>query len=195
MRKDNGFSLIEIMIAIAIMTTGLVALAGALVIGVTLPQRARKQEIAKQLANTIMESVIAAKESSPLGFETFDLLTFRGGSVTNARFEQGEADMLDAGPDGVYCTCDDGKTGAYNATCSTVGSNVVRIELNPGPDKVYSSRADNVSQGLLEYRRELIIRDISTGLKEFEVRVHYRTPISDRETVTVICQLTNFRRL
>src|SRR6185503_6942614 len=103
MRDKEGFSLIEIMIAILIVTTGLLALSAALIIGVTLPGRARQQEIAKQLANSIMESIIAAKESSRPGFSTFESLNFTT-SNPPGRFVPGVAAMLEPGPDGVYGT-------------------------------------------------------------------------------------------
>ncbi|MEW6730635.1 MAG: hypothetical protein AB1489_04790 [Acidobacteriota bacterium] len=198
MKASMGFSLLEVIIAILIMTTGLVALAGTLVVGVTLPQRARKQEIAKQLANTIMESIIAAKESSPPGFDTFDSLSYRT-SIPPGRFLQGETDMLIAGPDGVYGTCDDGRTDAFNINCPGLGTNVMRIEPDPGPDGIYDNtstgRTDNPTIALFDFRREVFIRDPEPGYKEIEVRVYYTTPTKSRETVSLICRLANFRRL
>lgn len=190
-----GFSLIEVLIAIVIITAGLIALSGALVVGVTLPQRSRQQELAKQLANTIMESVISAKEAARPGFTNFDSISY---TTNGGRFVPGITAMLTPGPDGIYCTCDDGKSGVFSDTCSGLGTQVVTASLDPGPDGRYDTAGDNRSNALLNFTREIIIRDLTTTpvtLKEIEVRVYFSTPTGARERVTLICQLSNFRTL
>jgi type II secretory pathway pseudopilin PulG len=202
MKGEKGFSLIEIMIAILIVTTGLLALSAALIIGVTLPGRARQQEIAKQLANTIMESIIAAKESSRPGFNSFDSLNFTS-SNPPGRFLPGVAAMLEAGPDGVYGTCDDGQPpGTFNPNCPGLGSRVMQLDVDPGSDGIYSRddrgndrSADNRKRRLFAFTREIRINNISANTKEIEVRVNYSTPTGSRDTVRLVCQLTNFRTL
>jgi type II secretory pathway pseudopilin PulG len=201
MRQEKGFSLIEIMIAILIVTTGLLALSAALIIGVTLPGRARQQEIAKQLANTIMESIIAAKESSRPGFSTFESLNDNTGNPPG-RFRSGVTTMLVAGPDGVYGTCDDGQTGAFNPTCGSFGTNVMEFDIDPGGDGIYTrddkgidKRADNRKRKLFMFTREIKITNINTNTKEFEVIVNFSTPTGSRDKVKLVCRLTNFRTL
>jgi type II secretory pathway pseudopilin PulG len=198
MRKDTGFSLVEVIIAILIMTAGLIALSGALIIGVTLPKRARQQEIAKQLANMIMESIIAAKETAPPGFNSFESLTFTD-STPSGRFVRGVSVMLEPGPDGVYCTCDDGVSpGPFSSTCpSTPGTLAMQYEIDPGPDGIYSvpNKTDNRKSQLLGFTREVIIQDLGPGIKQIEVRVNYPTPTRNQETVSLICQLNDFKRL
>jgi type II secretory pathway pseudopilin PulG len=195
MKEDKGFSLIEVVIAILLMTTGLIALAGALIVGVTLPRRARQQEIAKQMANTIMESIIAAKEALPPGFSTFEQLSYTD-SVIPGRFLKDEMVILEPGPDGVYGTCDDGRTGSFDLNCpNSLGTIAPRVEIDPGPDGAYSNKSDNRTTSLLGFSYQVIIQDLSTSTKLIEVRVYYPTPISDRETITLSCQLSNFKKL
>jgi prepilin-type N-terminal cleavage/methylation domain-containing protein len=197
-RDQKAFSLIEVIIAILIMTGGLLALSGALIIGVTLPKKARQQEIAKQMANMIMESIIAAKETAPPGFTTFENLSYTD-SNPPGRFVRGVAVMLEPGPDGVYCTCDDGQApGAFNSVCPTsLGTIAIQVEIDPGPDGIYSSpnKTDNRKTQLLGFTREVIIQDLSTGIKQIEVRVNYPTPTRNQETVSLICQLNDFKKL
>lgn len=196
--KQIGFSLIEVVIAVLIMTTGLLALSGALVIGVNLPQRMRRQETAKQLASTIMESIITAKETSPPGFSSFESLSYTDGTPAG-RFTHGPNVMLDAGPDGVYCTCDDGQpSGPFNAACpGTPGTLAMQIDIDPGPDGIYSAPngTDNRKSQMLGYTREVIIQDLSVGIKQIEVRVTYPVSYRSSETVNFICQLNDFKKL
>jgi type II secretory pathway pseudopilin PulG len=209
-RQDKGFSLIEIVIAIIIMTFGLVALAGLLVVGVTLPQRARQQEVAKQLANEIMESIIFAKESNPSGFNTFDAFNY-GNNHAEGRFvsSTGNANitkMLTAGPDGVYGTCDDGQSGNTFSNCAgsgsgSLGTNLLSFTIDPGKDGLYSTTTGvnaNKTQQLLNYSREVVIKDLTpppVSAKEIEVTVFYQTPLGTQEKVVLVCRLTNFKTL
>jgi prepilin-type N-terminal cleavage/methylation domain-containing protein len=196
--SEKGFSLVEVVIAILIMTAGLLALSGALIIGVTLPQRARNQEIAKQMANMIMESIIAAKENAPPGFTTFESLSYTDGTPPG-RFTRGVSLMLEPGPDGVYCTCDDGLApGVFDPNCpGSLGTLAMQVEIDPGPDGIYSSpnKTDNKKSQMLGYTREVIIQDLSVGIKQIEVRVNYPTPTGRKETVSFICQLNDFKKL
>lgn len=210
LKQDKGFSLVEIVIAIIIMATGLVALAGLLVVGVTLPQRARQQEVAKQLANEIMESIIFAKESNPSGFNTFNSISY-GTNHAEGRFVSAGSNpnitkMLSAGPDGVYGTCDDGQTGSNFVNCAgttgSLGTNILTVTIDPGKDGNYSTITGtdmvNKTQALLNYSREIIIRDLTAipvSAKEVEVNVFYQTPLGTKEKVSLICRLTNFKTL
>jgi type II secretory pathway pseudopilin PulG len=195
MRGERGFSLIEVVLAILLMTAGLVALAGALIVGVTLPKRARQQEIAKQLANTVMESIIAAKEALPPGFSTFEQLTYTD-TIPSGRFIKDEMLMLEPGPDGVFGTCDDGRTGAFDPVCpSNPGTLTMKVDIDPGPDGVYSNTSDNNTTQLLGFTYKVIIQDLSPSTKLVDVEVYYQTPLSNREIVKLSCQLSNFKKL
>ena len=105
--------------------------------------------------------------------------------------------MLEPGPDGVYCTCDDGQpAGPFNATCpGTLGTIALQVETDPGPDGIYSNKSDNRKSQLLGFTREVIIQDLSAGIKQIEVRVNYPTPTKNFETVSLVCQLNDFKKL
>lgn len=201
MKQQQGFSLIEVVIAILILTAGLIALAGALISGVTLPQRARQQEIAKQLANEIMESIIFAKEAAPPGFDSFDSLAYTddGGRFVRNATNPNISKMLEAGPDNVFGTCDDGQNPGTVQPCGAALGNVMReYSIDPGADGRYSTTTNNRRLQLLNYSREIIIRDLTPApvtLREIEVRVTYLTPTGAPQTVSLICRLTNFRTL
>jgi hypothetical protein len=48
---------------------------------------------------------------------------------------------------------------------------------------------------LLGFTREVIIQDLSAGIKQIEVRVNYPTPTKNFETVSLVCQLSDFKKL
>ncbi len=190
MKREQGFSLIEVVIAMLVIAVGMLALSAALVIGVTLPGRARQQEIAKHMASAIMESIIAAKESPRPGFTSFASIDY----APAGRFVAGVAPMLEAGPDGVYGTCDDGQPSPGTVgTCPGFGPRIVQLTNDPGPDGNYTTTADNRTRRLVDFTREVVITNDSGGeVKNITVRVTYGTPTGVRETVTLMCRLTNF---
>lgn len=197
--KNNkrGFSLIEILIAIVIITIGLVALSGALVVGVTLPQRSRQQAIAKQIANNILETIIAAKESAKPGFDTFGTFNSTMPLAGGGRFTGGVNVLLTPGPDGVYGTCDDGTAGVFNPVCGAVGVQLVMVDVDPGPDGKYQPPfdVDNTKLPLLNFTRQIEITDISTATKQVDVTVSFPSPLGGRDKVKLSTQITNFRLL
>ncbi len=197
MKQEKGFYLIEVVIAIVVMAVGLLALSGTLVVGVTLPEYARKRETANRLANAIMENIIAAKETSRPGFTSFTNLSY---SDAGGRFippvgtrdsSLGAMAMLEAGVDGVYGTIDDGPL-------------PMRMQLDPGPDGLYTARryptdtawpGDDKTKPLTEYTYKVFITDLAVGSKQIEVRVYFLSPSGSADSISLICQLSDYRTL
>lgn len=199
-KNQKAFSLIEVVIAIVIITIGLVALSGGLVVGVTLPYRSKQQAIAKQLANTVMETVISAKESAKVGFSSFDDFNATPPVASPGvirRFTGQITAILTTGPDGVYGTCDDGQTGAFNpaASCTGVGTNLVTMDITPGSDGKFSTTGDNKKVQLLGFTRQVQISDIGPATKQIDVTVNYPNATGGRETLTLSTQIANFNVL
>ena len=69
------------------------------------------------------------------------------------------------------------------------------MDIDPGPDGAYSTAGDNRTSQLLGFSYQVIIQDINSSTKLIEVKVYYPTPISNRETVSLSCQLSNFKTL
>ncbi|MBI4850549.1 MAG: prepilin-type N-terminal cleavage/methylation domain-containing protein [Acidobacteria bacterium] len=199
-KNQKGFSLIEVLISIVIITIGLVALSGGLVVGVTLPQRSKQQTLAKQLANSIMETIITAKESGKPGFSSFSdfnsTISPPGPPAVN-RFTGVVAAALTAGPDGVYGTCDDGRTGTFDAMapCPSLGTNLVTLDITPGLDGQFSTTADNKRVPLTSFTRQVVITDVGPATKQIDVTVNYPNATGGRESLTLSTQIANFNVL
>jgi prepilin-type N-terminal cleavage/methylation domain-containing protein len=198
--RDSGFSLIELLIAIAVISTGLLALTGTLVLGISLPQRARNQVIAKQIANTIMETIISTKEAPRGSFANFSDFSQAGAG----RFDGQNRSILIAGPDGVYGTCDDGSTSTSLVSCSggspSVGTTTLAIYRSPGADGRYDTINDNERVSLTNFTRTVTITDVpGTGspatVKEVRVQVFYPGIGNVRESVNLVCRISSFRTL
>jgi prepilin-type N-terminal cleavage/methylation domain-containing protein len=199
-KNQKGFSLIEVLIAIVIITIGLVALSGGLVVGITLPQRSKQQTLAKQYANSIMETIITAKESGKPGFSTFtDFNSTSSPAPAPAinRFNGLVAAALTAGPDGVYGTCDDGRTGTFDpmSGCPGFGTNLLTLDITPGLDGRFSTTADNKKTALLSFTRQVVITDITPATKQIDVTVNYPNATGGRESLTLSTQIANFNEL
>src|SRR5271154_1319297 len=64
-----GFSLLEVVISMAILTVGLVSLLGVFGLAMASTQTSQQDMIAKQLANEAMESLVTARNTSQLGWD------------------------------------------------------------------------------------------------------------------------------
>jgi hypothetical protein len=143
-----------------------------------------------------METIIAAKESAKTGFDTF--ATFNSTMpLVAGRFTGGVQNLLTPGPDGVYGTCDDGTTGVYNPVCGSLGTQLVMVDVDPGPDGKYQApfNVDNTKLPLLNFTRQVEITDINNATKQIDVTVNYPNPLGGRDKVVLSTQITNFRLL
>ena len=67
-QAESGFSLLEVMISMVILTVGLVSLLGVFGLAMATTQTSQQNMIAKQLANEAYESIVTARNSSQLSW-------------------------------------------------------------------------------------------------------------------------------
>jgi prepilin-type N-terminal cleavage/methylation domain-containing protein len=101
-RSENGFSLIEVMVAIAILSAGLMSLVGVFALGVQRMTLSTPMLLAREKAREAVESVHAARDNGELAWNT--VLNTNAGGV----FLTGEQDLRVPGNDGLVNTVDDG---------------------------------------------------------------------------------------
>ncbi len=68
-RVEGGFSLIEVVISMAILTVGMVSLLGVFGLAMASTQTSQEDMIAKQLGNESYESIVTARNTSQLGWD------------------------------------------------------------------------------------------------------------------------------
>ncbi len=145
--KQDGFSYIDVMIAIVIMLVGVLALVGALAANVVRSLESEKRTIGKQLALSTIESIMAAKDIERPGVvDGWDSIQNVQTSVPvgeiNGIFVTGYTPVrVEEGWDGVYGTVDD--------ACLGSGSCAV------------SGRPTNTSALIPGFQREIVITDIA----------------------------------
>lgn len=145
-RNEKGFSYIDVMIAIVIMMVGVLALVGALTANLMRSFEAERRIIAKQMALSTIESIMAAKEIDRPGildgWESIKNVVASPPSGTiNGIFLTGWCPIREEmGYDGVAGTIDD--------ACSGTGSCIV------------AGRPANTSPIIAGYQRQIVITDV-----------------------------------
>src|SRR5258706_11370163 len=67
-RAEGGFSLLEVVISMAVLTVGLVSLLGVFGLAMASTQTSQQDMIAKQLANEALESIVTARNTSQVSW-------------------------------------------------------------------------------------------------------------------------------
>src|SRR5580658_4711966 len=96
-QSENGFTLIEVMISIVIMTVGILALIASFATAVTATASAQEDLIARHKALDAMESIYAARNSQQLPFTSINNTSASPPGI----FLPGAQQLLCAGPDGL----------------------------------------------------------------------------------------------
>ncbi len=115
-RPEAGFSYVDVMIAIVILSVGILALMSGIAGAVMQSKGQETQLLAKQVASSTMESIMSLKETDPsrLGWKAVGNVNTNwdeSAGVYRGIFVTGEQNVLeDAGADQVIGTADD--TGA-----------------------------------------------------------------------------------
>ena len=163
-RLQHGFSLLEVVISMAILTIGLVSLAGVFGLAMASTQESQQDMIAKQIANEALESIVTARNTAQVTWDSIQN-TSDGGIFLNG-FQQA---YMPAG-DGILGTADD-VTGAQYVTIT-----------EPGPDGVYGT-SDDISLPLANYQRQVQIQPVTdangiviSSLRAINVTVRYNAP-------------------
>jgi type II secretory pathway pseudopilin PulG len=160
-----GFSLLETLIAMGILATGLLSMAGVLALGMGHLAGASASLIAREKAREAVESVHTARDTRVITWA--QIRNQANGGV----FLDGDQPLRTPGPDGLVNTADD--TG---------------IEEVPGPgeDKLLGT-ADDVRTPLSTYSRQILISELLTNgapnatLRQVQVIVTYRVGESVRK--------------
>lgn len=160
-RPDAGFSLIEALIAMLILTVALMALAQVLYTGLAIASTSSPNLVAREKAREAIESVHTARDTHTILWAQIrnetaptncpDGTTATGGGV----FIEGDVAMEAPGPDGLVNTDDDDGE-----------------EMLPGPDNEFGTTDDVPLSG---YSRQIDICDVddNDNLRRITVTIRY----------------------
>jgi len=161
-RPQKGFTLIEVMVSMAIMTVGLVCLLGVFGLAMAATQSSQQNAIAKQLANEAMEGILTARETATVTWA--QIQNTGSGGIFLSGFQPIDC----AGVDGIIGTADDAACGAQT------------LQM-PGPDGIFGT-ADDVFLPLTNYQRSITLAPaLDSG----------GNPIPTLNTVIITVQYTN----
>lgn len=180
--RQRGFSLLEVVISMAVLTVGLVSLLGVFGMAMAASQTSQEDMIAKQLANEALEGVVTARNTAQAQWNSIQNVT-DGGIFLN-----GLQLVYMAGGDGILGTADDITTGQIQAL------------VEPGPDGIYKT-ADDVTVSLSNYQRQIQIQpvvdsngQIIASLRAINVTVQYNTPgMRSPKTYTLTSLISQYR--
>lgn len=153
-RGEEGFTLIETMVAAGILVAGLLAVAQVFVVGMAHLATSSAAVVAREKAREAIESVHTARDT-----RTITWAQIRNASAGGV-FRDGDEALLVVGPDGLVNTADDGPG--------------VEVLLLPGPDNQLGT-PDDRRVPLNGYFRSIEIRDIpgSTTLRQLRVTLRF----------------------
>lgn len=161
-QSQGGFSLIEVMVSIAIMTIGLVSLLGVFGLAMASTQSSLQNAISKQIANEAMEGILTARQTQNLTWA--QIANTGNGGIFLPGFQPVDC----AGNDGIIGTADDAACGPQFLTL-------------PGPDGIYGT-PDDIQMPLVNYQRQIAIA---------QALDQNGNPIQTLDTVTITVQYNN----
>lgn len=173
-RAESGFSLIEVVVSMAVLTIGLVSLLGMFGLAMAATQTTQQDMIAKQLANESYESIVTARNTAQINWDQIQNVNSTNCPITGAAtcgiFLTNAQQIYLAGADGIYGTADD----------STAG---LRQTLkDPGPDGVFGT-ADDVLIPLTGFQRTILISGLNdangnliSSVRSVTITVQYSAP-------------------
>jgi len=148
---EGGFTLIEVMIAIVVMSVGLLAVIASMATAVAATQSAEEDLIARQKVLEAMESIYTARNAQQIPFAS--VANVSNGGI----FLDGAQLMRCGGPDGLVGTADDVNcTTVAGAVCPDGGAECMVV---PGPDGILGT-CDDVTMSLGNFTRTIAINPV-----------------------------------
>jgi prepilin-type N-terminal cleavage/methylation domain-containing protein len=176
-KQSNGFSLIEVMVAMLVMTVGLMSLVGVAAVGVQRVGQSSPMLIAREKAREAIESVHTARDTGQLTWQRIQ------NAGSGGVFLAGAQNLKVAGADGLVNTADDG---------------AIETIRTAGVDNILMNSDDTITT-LYDYTREIAITPLNfdgTGvlnpnLRQIQVVVRFKSN-STWNTYTITTYISSF---
>ena len=154
--RDEGFTILETLVAMSILSFGLLGLAQVFYLGMQHMSTSSSNLIAREKAREAVESVHTARDTRTITWA--QIRNVSAGGV----FLDGEQPLNAAGTDGLVNTADDAAAG-------------VETQRDPGPDGLLGT-ADDALTPLAGFSRRIEIRElnpINPALREVVITITY----------------------
>jgi prepilin-type N-terminal cleavage/methylation domain-containing protein len=188
--SEDGFSLIEVLISMVVLTVGMVSLLGVFGLAMATTQTSQQNMIAKQLADEAIESIITARNTSQITWSQIQNATACSGGANPASggiFAPGITPIYNSGADGIYGTCDD-----------SASSPQLQTLADPGADGIYNTTDDQVI-ALTNYQRTILISPLLDAngntiptLRGVTITVQYSTPQNPKATYILSSYISEY---
>jgi prepilin-type N-terminal cleavage/methylation domain-containing protein len=150
-KVEGGFTLIEVMIAIVVMSVGLLAVIASFATAISATQSAEEDLIARQKVLEAMESIYTARNAQQIPFAS--VANVSAGGI----FLDGAQPMKCAGPDGLVGTGDDVNcTTQAGANCPNGGAECMVL---PGADGILGT-GDDVTMSIGNFTRTITVTPV-----------------------------------
>lgn len=156
--SQSGFSLLEVVIAGAVLTVGLLAVLGLFGVALGATQSSQMDEIAHARATQALESIYTARQTNQLAWDSINNVGTMTGNV-NGIFNVGMLTLGDPGPDGLDGTVDDitpaapiilpgpdGKLGTSDDKTVSLASFQRQIQITPALDPTTGAQIPSLRQ-------------------------------------------------
>jgi len=188
--SSKGFSLVETMVALGVLVTGVLGAAAVLAAGMQNLSSSPADVVTTQKAAEAMEAVFSARQSGKLTWAQLKNVNGASGS-DNGIFLDGPQALNLPGADGLVNTADD-TVSVATSICPVKCWGVETVQL-PGKDQGLNTADDQFVQ-LTTFTREIQIRDV-TGengqLRSIIVTVKYKNGTQTR-TYTLTTYLSSY---
>jgi len=173
--RQEGFSLLETLIAIVVLMIGLLAVLATFAMAIGNTTTVQYDSVARQKATEAMESIFTARQTNQI---TFDKIQNVGAG--NGIFIVGFNPMTDPGPDGLDGTGDD------------TPAQPIRL---PGPSGTITNTAQDVLVNLGNFSRQIQIVDVpgNPNVRQITVTVRYPAPQGWNRDYQVQSLISSFR--
>jgi type II secretory pathway component PulJ len=155
-REAAGFTLVEALIAMGILTVGMLGLAQAMFLGMQHMSTSSANLVAREKAREAVESVHTARDTRTITWA--QVRNVSDGGV----FLDGDRDLYSAGADGLINTADDAAAG-------------LEMRRDPGPNGVLGD-GDDIVTPLTGFRRQVQINELvpeNPDLRELIITIFY----------------------
>jgi len=190
-QAEEGFSLIEVLISMVILTVGMVSLLGVFGLAMSTTQASQQNMIAKQLANEAYESIITARNTSQISWDEIQNASACSGNTdpgTGGIFMPGQTQIYNSGADGIYGTCD-----------YTGSTPLLEVLADPGPDGIYNTTDDTIVP-LTNYQRTISIYALYdanhnqiSSLRGVTITISYSTPQNSQATYVLNSYISQYQ--